>query len=440
MNLPVVAIVGRPNVGKSSLFNRLVRNRVAIVTDEPGTTRDRIAVEVTEGDTRFLLVDTGGLEFDPETDMRLGIRAQVDAALNAADAIIFLCDIMEGVIVGDQEIAQILRESTKPVLIAVNKVDNNEREYQAAEFYKLGMDEPLLLSAHHGRGVAELIEWIVDTIPSLPPDDEESLIRVSIIGRPNVGKSALLNAILGEERVVVSDIPGTTRDAIDTQIEYEENTLLLIDTAGIRRRGSIERGVEKFSVLRSLSAINRADIAILVIDATEPLPAQDLHIAGYAQDGIKGLIVVVNKWDLVNHEKTNAVDISQFLRSRIKFFTGFPIVFTSALEKEGIDLVLEAILKIHAERQIRVSTSQLNRVLARAAAEHLPPLVKGRRLSVYYGTQADINPPTFVLFVNDPSRMHFSYRRFLENTLRREFGFDGTGIQIKLRARSQDET
>ena len=439
MTLPVVAIVGRPNVGKSSLFNRVLKRRVAIVADEPGTTRDRVAMEVEHRGRAFILVDTGGLEMDPETEMRLGIRGQVDAALREADVIVFLTDVTQGVVTADSEVAQLLRKTRKPVVLAVNKVDNRRREPAVLEFYELGIGDPIPVSAFHDDGVYELLDAIVR---HLPPEEEqpvtEGTIQVAIVGRPNVGKSMLVNAILGQERVVVSDVPGTTRDAIDIEMEYKGQPYVLIDTAGMRRRGHQEVGVEKFSVMRSISALQRADVAVLVVDVTEPLTAQDLHVAGFIKDAFKGLVVFLNKVDLIEEAKETG-EMEAWVRARLKFLLGFPVVFGSALQKKGVTEVLDAVKRVYDQRQRRVGPSQLNRLLAAAMGSHVPPSMHGRRLSIFYGTQAETNPPTFVIFVNDPTRVHFSYRRYLENTIRREFGYDGTPIRLIFRGRAGEE-
>jgi GTP-binding protein len=437
----VVAIVGRPNVGKSSLFNRLTEERIAIVADEPGTTRDRVAAYLKRGDHTIELVDTGGLVLGTDEKMVRAIREQVQAAILESDLLLFVVDASVGLVPADEEIADLLRSSGKPVVLIVNKVDNRQRERLVPEFYALGMGEPVQVSAHHARGIDDVWERVTEELPPQeePPELPEGAIPVAIVGRPNVGKSSLLNAVLGEERVMVSEIPGTTRDAIDTYFTYGDQDFVLIDTAGIRRRGHIDPGVERFSVGRALQAIDRADVAVLVVDATEYLTAQDLHVAGYVQEAVKGLVLVVNKWDLAQEEDLDRQEVEARIRGRLKFFPDMPILFVSALTGRGVMGVFDAVLKVHAERMKRVTTSQINRALMEAIAAH-PPASSGRkRLQVYYGTQAEVNPPTFVFFTNDPSLVHFSYRRYLENMLRRNFGFQGTAIKLLFRGRAERE-
>ena len=438
LGIPTVAIVGRPNVGKSSLFNRMVAERIAIVADEPGTTRDRVTAFVTRDERTLAIIDTGGLVLGEEKGMVGAIRDQVAIAVAEADVLCFVVDVNAGLLPADEEVAGQLRREGKPVVLIANKADNRARERLAAEFYELGIGEPIIVSAQHGRGMNELWGGIIEALPEpeeLPPVPEGA-IPVAIVGRPNVGKSSLVNAILGQERAMVQDEPGTTRDAIDTLLEYEENSYLLIDTAGMRRRGHIERGVERFSVARAMQAIERADVAVLVVDATEYLTAQDLHVAGYVQQAYKGLVLVINKWDLAQEEEIDRAEVEQIIRGRLKFFPSMPILFTSALRGRGVQAVLDAVALIQLGRMTRVTTGQLNRALIDALAEHPPPSSGRRRLQIYYVTQAEVNPPTFVFFANDPSLIHFSYRRYLENVLRRRFGFNGTAIRLIFRGRN----
>ena len=438
LGIPTVAIVGRPNVGKSSLFNRMVAERIAIVADEPGTTRDRVTAFVTRDERTLAIIDTGGLVLGEEKGMVGAIRDQVAIAVAEADVLCFVVDVNAGLLPADEEVAGQLRREGKPVVLIANKADNRARERLAAEFYELGIGEPIIVSAQHGSGMNELWGGIIEALPEpeeLPPVPEGS-IPVAIVGRPNVGKSSLVNAILGQERAMVQDEPGTTRDAIDTLLEYEENSYLLIDTAGMRRRGHIERGVERFSVARAMQAIERADVAVLVVDATEYLTAQDLHVAGYVQQAYKGLVLVINKWDLAQEEEIDRAEVEQIIRGRLKFFPSMPILFTSALRGRGVQAVLDAVALIQLGRMTRVTTGQLNRALIDALAEHPPPSSGRRRLQIYYVTQAEVNPPTFVFFANDPSLIHFSYRRYLENVLRRRFGFNGTAIRLIFRGRN----
>ncbi len=439
--LPTVAIVGRPNVGKSSLFNRMLSERIAIVADEPGTTRDRVTAYVTRDDRTLALIDTGGLVLGDEQGMIGAIRDQVAVALSEADVFLFVVDVDAGLLPADEEVADLLRRVSKPVVLIANKADNIQRERLAAEFYELGIGEPIIVSAQHGRGMNEMWDGIMAALPDVdtPPPAPQGSIPVAIVGRPNVGKSSLVNAILGQDRAMVQDEPGTTRDALDTLFEYENRKYLLIDTAGIRRRGHIERGVEKFSVARAMQAIERADVAVLVVDATEYLTAQDLHVAGFIQQAHKGLALVINKWDLAQEDEIDRAEVEQLVRARLKFFPSMPILFTSALRGRGVRAVLDAVARIQMERMTRVTTGQLNRVLIDALAAHPPPSSGRRRLQIYYGTQAEVNPPTFVFFCNDPTLIHFSYRRYLENALRKRFGFEGTSIRLIFRGRSRDE-
>ena len=439
--LPTVAIVGRPNVGKSSLFNRMVAERIAIVADEPGTTRDRVTAYVTRDDRTLALIDTGGLILGEEQGMIGAIRDQVAVALGEADVLLFVVDVDAGLLPADEEVADLLRRVSKPVVLIANKADNIQRERLAAEFYELGIGDPIIVSAHHGRGLNELWDGIMAALPDVedPPPAPQGSIPVAIVGRPNVGKSSLVNAILGQERAMVQDEPGTTRDALDTLFEYENRKYLLIDTAGVRRRGHIERGVERFSVARAMQAIERADVAVLVVDATEYLTAQDLHVAGFVQQAHKGLALVINKWDLAQEDEIDRQEVEMLVRARLKFFPSMPILFTSALRGRGVRAVLDAVARIQMERMTRVTTAQLNRALLDALADHPPPSSGRRRLQIYYATQPEVNPPTFVFFCNDPSLVHFSYRRYLENVLRRRFGFDGTAIRLIFRGRNRDD-
>lgn len=439
--LPTVAIVGRPNVGKSSLFNRMMSERIAIVADEPGTTRDRVTAYVTRDDRTLALIDTGGLILGEEQGMIGAIRDQVAVALSEADVLLFVVDVDAGLLPADEEVADLLRRVSKPVVLIANKADNIQRERLAAEFYELGIGDPIIVSAHHGRGLNELWDGIMAALPDAeaPPPAPQGSIPVAIVGRPNVGKSSLVNAILGQERAMVQDEPGTTRDALDTLFEYENRKYLLIDTAGMRRRGHIERGVEKFSVARAMQAIERADVAVLVVDATEYLTAQDLHVAGFVQQAHKGLALVINKWDLAQEDELDRQEVERLIRARLKFFPSMPILFTSALRGRGVRAVLDAVARIQMERMTRVTTGQLNRALLDALASHPPPSSGRRRLQIYYATQPEVNPPTFVFFCNDPALVHFSYRRYLENVLRRRFGFDGTAIRLIFRGRSRDQ-
>ena len=436
MSKPIVAIVGRPNVGKSTLFNRLVGQPFAIVTDQPGTTRDRIIADVSWQGVDFTVVDTGGLEPRPGSQMAQLVKDQVEIAIEEADVVIFIVSVLDGVTAADLEIADLLRRSSKPMVLAANKADNPARRSQSLEFYQLGMGDPLPVSAYHGSGTGELLSQVVSLLPPpTPAPPQPQMMKVAIVGRPNVGKSSLLNAILGQERAIVTEVPGTTRDAIDTIFEYGEDKVLLIDTAGIRRRGRVERGVESYGVIRALRAIERADLALLVLEATELITAQDLHVAGYLQQSYKGVVVVVNKWDLVENKDKDSY-IAQ-IRSRFKFLPYAPILFASAKLGSGIKPVLIAAAEVYRKRQERVPTAKLNSLIESATVGHTLPRSGKRQLKVFYVTQADVSPPTFVFFVNDPSLVHFSFQRYLENRLRQAFGFAGTPLRLVFRRRGE---
>ena len=437
----VVAIVGRPNVGKSALFNRMVRGRVAIVEDVPGTTRDRLVAEVEWRGRTFDVVDTGGLA-EPTGLAGSGaymdaIRAQVDSAVGAADLLLFLVDARAGLTAADFEVADMLRHAAKPTLLLANKAENDARIQQAAEFYELGLGEPHPISALNGAGVGEVLDEI-DSLLQLTPEESAPprTLRVAIIGRPNVGKSMLVNAILGEERVIVSPIAGTTRDAVDTPFEFEGHSLTLIDTAGIRRPGRVEGSIEHYSVVRARDAIARADVAVALFDASEGLRAQDLHIIGIALEASTGLVVCGNKWDLVEA----AYDRGRFLasvRRRLRFATWTPVVVLSALLRQGLDDLLNEVVKAAEERGRRVQTAELNAVMRRALGHRPAPMVGRRRLKLLYITQPETQPPTFVFFVNDATLASQSYRRYLENSLRAAFGYQGTGIRLIFRTRGE---
>jgi GTPase len=435
---PVVAIIGRQNVGKSTLLNRLTGKRISIVEDLPGTTRDRIFATVSWQGSEFTLIDTGGLETRTESLISRGVNEQIKTAISEADVLIFLTDIKDGVTPVDLDIAEMLRKSGKPVILTVNKADNTKVEADAAAFYELGMGEPLAISAHHGRGTAELLDKIITLLPGAPPVEEAGpeVMKVAIVGRPNVGKSALLNALLGEERVIVNDTPGTTRDAIDTYLDFKGQSVLLIDTAGIRRRGRFGNGVERYSVVRAIRAIERADIALLVIDASEPLAAQDLHIGGYIHQNLKGIVLVVNKWDLVTEK--NMAEWNEGLKSKLKFMPYAPVVYTSAKSGQGVDRIMPQVHQVYLERFKRLKTTEVNSAVHRATAKHSLTPSGGKQLKILYATQPEVNPPTFVFFVNDAKLVHFSYQRYLENKLREYFGFAGTPIRLVFKSRGEE--
>lgn len=434
---PLVAIVGRPNVGKSALFNRLTRTRRALVEEVPGTTRDRL-YGYCEWRGRYIrVVDTGGVE-GPEADpFSALIRQQVLEAIAEADVILFVVDLADGISAADQAITDLLRRSTRPVVLVANKEDRRGAATRIEDCYELGLGEPISISAYHGQGIGDLLDHILELVPAVEPPEREERLRIAVVGRPNVGKSSLVNAILGQSRVIVSDVPGTTRDAIDTPFEFEGHQMLLVDTAGIRRRGKIERGVERHSVQAAEHAISRADIVFLVVDQGDPTVAQDTHIAGLVSEEGKGLILVVNKWDLAE-DRGDRAGFATKLDRRYQFVPWAPVQFTSALTGEGVHDLLELATHIDQVRRRRVQTSELNLLIRKAVSEHGPSAVHGRRLKVMYVTQAEVEPPTFVFFVNDPELLHFSYRRFLENRLREAFGFEGTAIRMRFRRRSED--
>jgi GTP-binding protein len=441
---PIVAIVGRPNVGKSTLFNRLVGERQAIVEDLPGTTRDRVYGVADWGGQEFTIVDTGGLQDQREIDstslseIARHTREQARAAIGEADVIIFMVDAKSGVNGGDHDVADLLRRADKPTILVANKADNMTRREMVSEFYELGVGEPIAVSAYHGSGTGDLLDRVVESLPETEDEVETDGPAIAIVGRPNVGKSRLLNALLGQERSIVSDVPGTTRDSLDTELTWAGTPLTLIDTAGIRRRGRVEQGIEQFSVIRSMRAIDRSDVVLLVIDATEDFTAQDLHIAGYVEEQKKGIVVVVNKWDLIEKDNHTMEEYRAKARRQLDFMPYAPLVFVSAKFGQRVQNVLETALEVVAERQRRVPTAGLNKVLRDAVAAHPPPSKPGKWVKFYYATQADISPPTFVFFCNDPLQIHFSYRRFLENQIREAFGFVGTPIRMSFRGREED--
>jgi GTP-binding protein len=428
MTKPLVAIIGRQNVGKSTLLNRLAGKRLAVTEDLPGTTRDRIFADVSWQGTEFTLIDTGGLESEPQSGLSRAVQSQVKTAVAEADVVVLLTDIRDGVTPFDREIANMVRRAGKPAILAVNKADNLAIETHAAEFYELALGDPLVISAHHGRGTAELLDKVVSLLPAPSSDgDAPPALKIAIVGRPNVGKSMLLNGLLGKERVIVSELPGTTRDAIDTDIDFRGQSVILIDTAGIRRRGKQDRGVERYSVMRAMQAIDRADVALLVLDATEAFTDQDKHIAGYIQQAQKGAMLVINKWDLLTDPKKR--DWERATRNEFQFLPYAPILYISAKFKQGIDKIMPVALQIYEERNRRLPTAAVNSVVREAVAAHSPPTILGKTIKIKYCTQVDINPPTFVFFVND-TRVHFSYKRYLENKLREAFGFTGTALRI----------
>jgi GTP-binding protein len=435
---PLVALVGRPNVGKSTLFNRIIGERVAIIEDVAGTTRDRLYYDADWSGREFTVVDTGGLEIDPGSDLAHRVRQQAEVAIAEADVILFIVDVRQGVTPGDLEVADLLRRTKTPVIVVANKADTMAQTFNAPEFYALGLTPIISISALHGMGTGDLLDAVVERLPEMPPEaaaEAEAGIRVAIVGRPNVGKSSLLNAIVGQERALVTDIPGTTRDVVDTRLEVDGKRMLLLDTAGMRRRGRIEPGIERYSVLRTARAIERSDIVVLVMDAVEGVTAQDTHLAGFARDEVKGLILAVNKWDLVPQTSQVRQEWTLQAREELKFVPYAPLLFVSAKQRWNIDDVVAAIFKIAEEREKRVPTPALNDLLQEAVHAHSPGAARGRPFKIFYVTQAGVNPPTFVFFVNDASLLQFSYQRYLENRLRQAFGFEGTAIRLVFRTR-----
>ncbi len=453
--IPLVALVGRPNVGKSTLFNRVVGQRLAVVDDRPGTTRDRQYAEAEWQGALFTLVDTGGIEMldrvtgggidalaEDSALFLTEIRDQAELAIADADVIIFVVDLLTGITAADEEVVQILRRSDKPVIVAASKGDNPARRAEALEFYGLGIgDEVFPVSGMHGSGVGDLLDAVVEALPyrvSEDFEDEDERLKIAIVGRPNVGKSTLINRLLGEERVIASPVAGTTRDAIDLPITWHEREMILIDTAGIRRRGKIVPGVEKYSVLRALKAIRRANLILLLIDATEPATSQDSHIAGMALEEMKSVIVLVNKWDAVEKDSFSMYAYSEKVREALKFMPYVPILFISALEGQRVGQIFPAALEAHEQRFLRVSTAEVNRIVQDAIAKQQPPSKGGRRLKIRYASQVAIDPPKFLFHVNDLKLLHFSYERYLENRIREVYPFKGTPIQMSFRRSSED--
>ncbi len=447
MSKPVVALVGRPNVGKSTLFNRLAGERLAIVDDTPGTTRDRIFADAEWNGVPFTIVDTGGI--DPShggrTPLSIGsadfieqIRAQAGVAIRDADVVLLLVDGESGPTPADQEVAGILRRNQKmvngqptpPIFLVVNKCESEKARQGAVAFYELGLGDPIAVSAIHGTDVGDLLDEVVKAFPRQGEEIEDESVKIAIVGKPNAGKSSLLNRLVGHERAIVSPIAGTTRDAVDTKIEFNGLDITLIDTAGIRRRGKIERGVEQYSVLRSFKAIERADVVLLMIDAVEGISSQDAHIAGYILDEWKSCVVLVNKWDALEKDTYTMESYTQVVRRELNFMDYVPLLFISAKTGQRVDQVLPMALRVQEERLARLSTSKINDIIQKAVDYQPPPSHAGRQLKIYYGTQVRSDPPTFVLFVNDPTLLHFSYLRFLENRIRAEYGFLGTPIKL----------
>ena len=440
MAKPIVAIVGRPNVGKSTLFNRIAEKRVSIVDDTPGVTRDRIYADAEWTGHEFALVDTGGIDFNETDELLPAVRNQAKLAMDEADVILFVVDGKAGITDVDQHIVSMLRTAKKPVVVAVNKVDNLKGMTDSYEFYALGLGDPIAVSAVNALNLGDLLDAIVKELPEdVEVVDEPDTIRVAVVGRPNVGKSSLVNALLGEDRLVVSNIPGTTRDAVDTYFKQDGITFIFIDTAGMRRRGKIDAALERYSVIRSLRAIDRADVALMLIDASEGVSEQDKKIAGYVHESGRASVLVVNKWDLLEKDGKTSLRFTEMLRKELGFMQYAPVVFLSALTKQRVNRIPELVKYVAEQHAMRVSTSVLNQVIRDAVGINPPPSDRGRKLKIYYATQASVRPPTIVIFVNDENLMHFSYLRFLENRLREAFGFEGTPLKLVVRPRQEKE-
>ena len=437
MSRPIVAIVGRPNVGKSTLFNRLTGERTAIVEGQPGVTRDRIYGDAQWLNKYFTVVDTGGIDWEEDVLTEL-VRQQALAAVEEADVIIFVVDGRAGLTGVDEEIGAILRRSSKPVVLCVNKVESTEQAWEASvDFYSLGLGDPIPVSAEHGRNIGDLLDHVVAHFPEDADVSEDDSVKIAIVGRPNVGKSSLVNKILGEERVIVSDIPGTTRDAIDTRCVFQNQNLTLIDTAGLRRKSKVEESVEYYSVLRTLRAVERSDVTVVVLDGTEGLTEQDKRIAGYAHEQGRGVILAVNKWDLVSKETNTMRDYETAIREQLLFLDYAPMVFISARTGQRVNRLLELCLAVNEARNMRLSTGKVNQIIHDAVAMNQPPSDKGVPLKIYYGTQVQVKPPVFLLHVNRKDLLHFSYVRYLENRIRQEFNFMGTPIMIVAKEREE---
>lgn len=442
MSKPIVAIVGRPNVGKSTLFNIFADSRISIVEDTPGVTRDRLYADAEWLDRKFTMVDTGGIEMQNTDSIAVSIREQAEIAIREADVILFVCDARTGITTDDMEVAKLLRQSRKPVILAVNKADTPKQEAEAYEFYNLGIGEPYLISASNKLNLGDLLDAIVEKFPKEGDDDDEDedVIKVAIIGRPNVGKSSIFNDIIGQTRSIVSDVAGTTRDAIDVPVEKDGQTYLFIDTAGMRRKGKIDEPIEKYSIIRTLRAVDRSDVVLLVLNAVEGITDQDKKIAGYAHEAGKGIVIVVNKWDLYpNKTVMSTEEFTKKIRNELIFMPYANVVYVSALTQQRISRLPEMIRDAAEANSMRVATSVLNQVIIDAVAMNQPPMEKGKRLKILYTTQVKVKPPTFVIFCNEPEIMHFSYQRYLENQLREAFGFKGTPINIIVRGKNEDE-
>ena len=439
MSKPLVAIVGRPNVGKSTFFNRMAGRRIAIVEDTPGVTRDRIYADTSWRDREFTLIDTGGLDMKSDNVIFSQMRQQATLAAETADAILFFVDSRQGLLPDDRDVADFLRKSGKPILLAVNKVDHINYEEQKYEFYELGLGEPYPISALQGMGTGDLLDALIEILPEHMTDEEEDAVKIAVVGKPNAGKSSFINAITGENRVIVSDIPGTTRDAIDTPFDYEGQKYILIDTAGMRRKSRIDdKSLERYSVIRALTAVRRCDVAVLIVDATTGATEQDAKIAGYIDEMGKPAVIAVNKWDLIEKETGTSKEFEEAVYSTLYFIDYAPIIFISCITGQRITKVLSMVDEVFAKTNFRVTTGVLNEVVSNAVASVSPPTVSGRRLNIMYATQAASAPPHFILFVNDEKLMKDNYLKYLTNYIRRSFELDGTPIKITCRGRGEN--
>ena len=442
MAKPIVAIVGRPNVGKSTLFNIFANGRISIVENTPGVTRDRIYAEGEWQNDKFLLVDTGGIEIMNTDEIAVSIRTQAQIAIREADVILFMCDAQTGMTDEDAQVAKLLRQSKKPIVLAVNKADSPKQELSVYEFYNLGIGEPMPISAANHIGLGDLLDAVVSKFKELDileEEEDEDVIRVALIGRPNVGKSSIFNLLVGQNRSIVSNIPGTTRDAIDTEVVKDGQRYLFIDTAGMRRKAQVEENIERYSVMRSLRAVDRSDVVLMVIDAVDGVTEQDKKIAGYAHEAGKGVVLVVNKWDLYDKKNDSTIRFTEELRKELIFLQYAPPVYVSALTKQRISRIPELIKYVAEQCSMRIATNVLNQLIDDAVALNPTPSDKGVKLKIFYATQVKVKPPTFVFFVNAPEVMHFSYQRYLENKLRESFGFEGTPIKIIVRGKKEED-
>ena len=441
MSKPIVAVIGRPNVGKSTLFNTLAGERISIVKDFPGVTRDRIYADVEWLNNKFTLIDTGGIEPDSDDKMLKYMRAQAEIAIETADVIMFLTDVRQGVVDSDYKVADMLRRSGKPVVLVVNKVDNFDKFMpDVYEFYNLGIGDPHPISSTSKLGLGDMLDEVIAHFPDkFANEEEDELPKIAIVGKPNAGKSSIINKLLGEERVIVSDVAGTTRDAIDTKVTYNGNNYIFIDTAGLRRKSKIKEEIERFSIIRTVSAVERCDVCVLVIDATEGITEQDAKIVGIAHDRGKGIVIAVNKWDAIEKNDKTTLKFEKDIRDVLSFMSYAQIVFISAKTGQRLPKLFETIEMVIENNSMRVATGVLNEIISEACAMKQPPSDKGKRLKIYYSTQASVKPPTFIIFVNDKELMHFSYLRYLENQIRETFGFKGTSLKFIIRQRKENE-